>query len=95
MAKLNRRSRPRPGSKGFAPGALIRLVQGGVFRAAAVPLVGDWRSAPTSYQLSAGTVGLLNGPAPGAPDLFVVVVELENGGTASVELRLEDFTLAA
>ena len=65
---------------------MISIVTSGVYRAAA-----DTMHGPFSYFIPQGTPGLLNGYAPGAPDLRVAEVEYKENQTVRIEVTSKDY----
>lgn len=79
MAKLKRRPRPSGKRDDF-----VRAMRDTVARSACdVPLTVN---VPASYRIPEGTIGILVGPAPGAPELTIVQFDLGPGRLARVEL---------
>lgn len=80
MARIQRRSAPK--------NALIKITRGGAYRLAAYSVSLQGR---LSFEINEGTHAILNGEAPGAPDLHAAVVEIGTHGTAIIEIARQDF----
>ena len=90
MAQTKRRSNPT--NRKPKPGDIVRATMDFVGRRTPPPPVNVWNTAPDP-QIFRDTVGILQGPAAGAPDLYDVAFETDDGKTIRVEARPDQIEL--